>query len=273
MTHQEFQHLIAEKGQELFRPMPWRLAEPNGTFNAYKIVVSELMLQQTQVSRVMPKFEQFIGLFPDVGSLAAAPLAAVLMAWSGLGYNRRAKYLHEAAKQLAGRPEPWSLEVLLACKGVGPNTARAVVTYVYNQPEIFIETNIRTVFIYHFFSDDSKVNDAQIIALLTDAIDRKAPRQWYWALMDYGAYLKVSAGNAAAKSQSYKKQSKFAGSLRQIRGAVVLSLAKSPLKASAFAAFGTPETIQTVLDALCVEGLIHQSKGRYYLGAPTEVAV
>ena len=149
MTPDEFQQLIKHRGQELFRPMPWR-----EDTRPYYILVSELMLQQTQVDRVIPKFHQFIRQFPDQQSLTTAPLAQVLTVWQGLGYNRRAKYLQQAAQAVEERFSgqfPASQKELVSLPGVGPNTAGAILAYAFNQPAIFIETNIRTVYIHHFF--------------------------------------------------------------------------------------------------------------------------
>lgn len=98
------------------RDLPWRRPDSE---DPYKILVSEIMLQQTQVQRVIPKYHSFLERFPSVESLAEAPLATVLSEWSGLGYNRRGKYLHEAARVLVVKGAPWQLEDLVACKGIG----------------------------------------------------------------------------------------------------------------------------------------------------------
>ena len=143
MNTADFQELIWEKGRELYRDMPWR-----DDTRPYYVLVSELMLQQTQVDRVIPKFDAFITRFPDEAALAAASLADVLTLWSGLGYNRRAKYLHDAAKMIMAEFSgifPTTYDELVKLPGVGPNTAGAIMTYAYNQPVVFIETNVRTV--------------------------------------------------------------------------------------------------------------------------------
>ena len=148
-NRRQFQEYIRQRGYELYREMPWR-QDTRG----YYVLVSELMLQQTQVSRVLPKFTQFITLFPDEQTLARASLSEVLVVWQGLGYNRRARYLHEAARMIVERFEgifPKTEAELLRLPGVGKNTAGAILAYTYNQPAIFVETNIRTVFLHHFF--------------------------------------------------------------------------------------------------------------------------
>ena len=261
-----FTELVTRQGERLYRPMPWREPEPDGSFSAYKILVSEMMLQQTQVSRVIPKFTAFLALFPSVYDLADAPLADVLRAWSGLGYNRRARYLHEAAKQLAGAREPWSLELLTTCKGIGQNTAKAVRVYAYNAPEVFIETNIRSVYIHYFFPAVDQVNDAAILQVVTRTLDTTRPRAFYWALMDLGASLKATHGNAARRSAHYARQSSFEGSLRQIRGGVLKLLADTPRTLNELQPH-FDDRLTTVLDALESEGLIHKQADQYDLGA------
>ncbi len=253
-------------GRALYRDMPWRQPDSDGSFNAYNILVSEIMLQQTQVSRVVPKYAQFLQAYPNCASLARASLADVLMSWSGLGYNRRAKYLHQAAQYLANE-SLWGVETLVQCKGVGPNTAKAVVVYAYNEPRVFIETNIRTVFIHTVFSDSTAVPDADILSLLSGCMQYvESPRHWYWALMDLGAHIKATHGNTSQKSATYKVQSRFAGSLRQLRGAVMRSLMSQPMTPAELKVVLQDERLVLVLDALCSEGLIYDDSGKYYLG-------
>jgi A/G-specific adenine glycosylase len=202
--------------------LPWRK-----TKNPYRILVSEIMLQQTQVERVIPKYESFLKKFPSLASLANAPLGDVLREWQGLGYNRRAKMLHECAKVITKKYRgviPKSYEELVKLPGVGPYTAGAVMAFAYNQAVPIIETNIRTVFIHHFFHDDVDILDSQIVQLTVLFLDRENPREWYYALMDYGAHLKKTTGNQNTKSKHYTKQSTFKNSDRHIRGAVIKTL-------------------------------------------------
>lgn len=222
MVVEDFQQLLLDKGKELYRDMPWR-----EDTRPYYVLVSELMLQQTQVARVMPKFEAFIEKFPDEQSLAQASLAEVLKLWQGLGYNRRAKFLHAAAKQIVERGAfPDTLAELMKLAGVGKNTAGAMLAYSFNQPSIFVETNVRTVYIHHFFNDQFDVDDKEIIALLEQTIDHKKPREFYWALMDYGSWLKASGVRNVSSSKHYKKQSPLKGSLREARGMILKELTK-----------------------------------------------
>lgn len=203
--------------------LPWRK-----TKNPYRILVSEIMLQQTQVDRVLPKYRAFLKQFPTVQKLSEASLSEVLIAWQGLGYNRRAKMLHQCAQRVVLEHKgrfPRNFEALKALPGIGPYTAGAVCAFAYNTAVPLIETNVRTVFIHHFFHDDFEVPDTEILRLIAVTIDQTHPRQWYWALMDYGSYLKKTVGNKNTQSKHYTKQSKFQGSDRQIRGALLRLLA------------------------------------------------
>lgn len=227
MTEGEFQEYIWEKGRELYRSMPWR-----DDTRPYYILVSELMLQQTQVDRVIPKFNVFISRFPDEKSLAVAPLADVLTLWSGLGYNRRAKYLHDSAKKIMTEFKgsfPQSKADIISLPGVGPGTAGAIITYAFNQPVTFIETNIRTVYFHHFFEDGDKVSDAQLLPIIERTLAVDHPREFYWALMDYGAWLKKNGAGRITQSKHYKKQSPLKGSVRELRGLIVKQLASSDI--------------------------------------------
>ena len=222
MTHEQLRFHIWQQGRELYRDMPWR-RDTRG----YYVLVSELMLQQTQVSRVMSKFAQFIAAFPDESTLANAELADVLKLWQGLGYNRRAKFLLSAARMIAtdlGGRFPDTEPDLLRLPGVGKNTAGAILAYTFNQPSIFIETNIRTVLIHHLFADQDEVADVEIRLALEATLDREHPREFYWAMMDYGAHLKAQGIRTNARSKHYKKQSKLEGSVRQVRGQIIAAL-------------------------------------------------
>jgi len=258
----EFRRSILDFYEREGRDFPWR-----HTVNPYEILVSEIMLQQTQTERVLPKYLLWLERFPDVQTLAAAPLADVLALWSGLGYNRRARFLHEAAKRLSlplketGR-FPDTPEELDALPGIGPYTARAVCTFAFNKPEVFIETNIRSVYIFFFFPEAAglEVNDADLLYLIEKTLYRENPRLWYYALMDYGAALKKKVENPSRKSRHYTKQSRFEGSLRQARGAIIRSLVNS---ASGCALYDIarkeniePELLQKAASALAAEKII-----------------
>ncbi|HEY5806222.1 MAG TPA: hypothetical protein VIS56_02430 [Candidatus Saccharimonadales bacterium] len=247
--------------------LPWRLPESDGSFNPYKVLVSEVMLQQTQVARVIPKYNQFLERFPSLAVLAGASLGDVLRAWNGLGYNRRAKFLWECAKRITaeyGGILPQTSAELVKLPGIGVNTAGAVLAYAFNQPVIFVETNIRTVFIYHFFASQQGVHDKQILDLLAKTLPNN-PREWYWALMDYGTHLKQTVGNLNSLSKHYAKQSRFEGSKRQIRGHVLRLLGESPRTISELRAGISDERLSDVLADLAEEGFIAQTARTYQL--------
>lgn len=223
----------------------------------YKIVVSEIMLQQTQTGRVIAKFHEWMKKFPDFETLAKASVQQVLIAWQGLGYNRRGLALHEIAKKIISEHNgilPNDPDVLETFKGIGPNTAGSICAFAFNRSVTFIETNIRTVFIYEFFKDQKDIHDKQLLPLITATVDHENARAWYYALMDYGVYLKTVLKVSNKASKHYAKQSKFAGSKRQVRGAVVRVLSKMKTlsfeELSELVAVELPENKYTVNDVL-----------------------
>ena len=245
--------------------LPWRQPEPDGSFDPYKIVVSERMLQQTQVPRVIPKFLSFTQAYPSFAKLAVAPLADVLRQWSGLGYNRRAKFLLQTAQVVRSQHSgalPNDQQELMALPGIGTNTAGAIRAYAFNEPVVFIETNVRTVFIHHFFGDAEKVSDRELLPLIEASLPQDA-REWYWALMDYGTHIKQTVGNASKSSSSYTKQSRFEGSKRQVRGKVLKLLAEGPYTLAQLEQVINDERLEAVLAELQSEGFIEQV-GAYY---------
>lgn len=259
--------MIDEMKQRDFREIVWAYYRDHGrhdlpwraTTDPYAIMVSEVMLQQTQVVRVIPKYEAFLRRFPDVKALAVAPLGEVLRAWSGLGYNRRAKYLHQAARAITGS-FPETLDELVKLPGIGANTAGAILAYGFNQPVVFVETNIRTVYLHHFFADREAVADREILELVRQTLDREHPREFNWGLMDYGVHIKQTVGNQNQRSRSYAKQSAFAGSQRHVRGQVLRLLAKAPMSQTKLAKQIGDERLEVVLRDLIREGLIRKQK-------------
>jgi A/G-specific adenine glycosylase len=206
------------------RSFEWR-----NDITPYRIVVSEIMLQQTQTSRVREKFPQFLSVFPDFYSLSQATLLEVLQQWQGLGYNRRGKFLHEIAKKVViefGGTLPQDPIVLETFPGIGKNTAGSVCAFAFNLPVPFIETNIRRVYIHEFFQDSLEVHDKELMPLIEQTMSKENPREWYYALMDYGAYLKTQIPNPNRKSKHYTIQSKFEGSNRQVRSTILAFLLK-----------------------------------------------
>ena len=199
--------------------LPWRL-----TRDPYRIMVSEIMLQQTQVARVRTKYEEFLAAFPDVGALAGAQLQEVLAVWQGLGYNRRGMALKRAAEGIMesfGGIVPETLQELRTLPGIGPYTAGAIAAFAYERPEVFIETNIRTVFLHLFFHDQQGISDREILPLIEATLDRDAPREWYYALMDYGVIIKQETANPGRRSAHHVRQSPFKGSNREVRSRIL----------------------------------------------------
>ncbi len=256
------------------RTLPWR-----ETDNPYHILISEYMLQQTQADRVVPKYISFLKKFPKVTALASSTRKEVLTLWSGLGYNRRATALHDAAKILVAEHDsvvPENKETLLTLPGVGEYTAGAVLAFAYNRPVIIIETNIRTVLLHHCIQKKKEVADKTISVfvkrLLQNALERKvSPRIFYSAMMDYGAHLKSQGVRTNARSKHYTKQSKFDGSIRQARGAL-LRLFISTEKGISKKQLQTVqvERINEGLTGLLTEGVIEKRGKYYYLAKGTQ---
>lgn len=259
-----FQEVVWNYYHDHGRSLPWRNPEPDGSFNAYKILVSEIMLQQTQASRVIPKYQEFLNRFPTLSELGTVELADVLVLWNGLGYNRRAKFLWQIGQATNGQL-PSTLDELIRLPGIGHNTAAAIMAYAYNQPVVFIETNIRTVFIHHFFNDQIGISDKELMPYIESALDHEHPREWYWALMDYGVYIKSTIGNASRNSSHYAKQSKFEGSKRQIRGQIIRALANHACTAKELEQLVTDPRLSDVLQDLVNEQLVKKTGTNYSL--------
>lgn len=274
--------------------LPWR-----NTRDPYAILVSEIMLQQTQVSRVEGYYGKFLARFPDFAALAGAGTGELLAAWQGLGYNRRALALRRLAETVMrehGGKLPEDRALLARLPGIGKGTSGSLMAFAFNKPEIFIETNIRRAFIHHFFPRTRRgVTDAELERCIQETLDRAHPREWYWALMDYGAAL----GRAAAKTGSaragsvnpnrrsahYRKQSAFRGSDRELRGRILRYLLSERAKDTGIggsgidagrlaAAVGIPvggsdeaesDTLRRVLAQLAREGFITEKRNLIYI--------
>lgn len=212
------QHVTAFYEAKGRHDMEWR-----HTTDPYKIVVSEVMLQQTQVPRVAVIYPKFIERFPDFAALAAAEQADLLAAWQGMGYNRRALNLQKLAGVIVNEYNgtvPQDPAVLATLPGIGPATSCSIAAFAFNRPVVFIETNIRRVFIHYFFDDDTIVDDSELLPLVAAMLPENS-REWYWALMDLGTALKSSVKNPNQRSRHYTKQKTFEGSDRKIRGSVL----------------------------------------------------
>lgn len=235
ISQASFCALVWEEGQKAWRELPWR-----ATFDPYKILVSEVMLQQTQVARVLKKWPAFLAKFPTIDALSAADTSDVLNEWQGMGYNRRALALKRLADicsaNFAGAL-PQSYDGLLALPGVGPATAAGVCAFAYGQASVYIETNVRAVYLHHLYPEAPSVSDKTLAPLVRSCCPgfaskeiNPAPtsREWYYALLDYGACLKRSVGNASVRSAHYHKQSSFEGSHRQKRAMLLRIVLADP---------------------------------------------
>lgn len=219
-THEDqFIAKVWEEGARLYRDLPWR-----GIDDPYAVLVSEVMLQQTQVSRVEKYWDRFLKLFPTLDALASAETSLVLEAWQGLGYNRRALALKRCAEQCAEQYRgvlPDAYDELLVLPGIGKATAGGVLAFAYQKPVLYLETNVRTVFLHEFFPHEEEVSDRRIEPLVEQTCSKEDPRGWYYALLDYGAYLKSVLPNPSRRSRHHVIQSKFEGSRRQKRAEIV----------------------------------------------------
>jgi A/G-specific adenine glycosylase len=246
------------------RDLPWRR-----TRDPWSILVSEVMLQQTQVSRVAEHYGQFLARFPDPAALARSPLSDALALWQGLGYNRRCLGLHRAAAEIVARfggRVPRSVDALESLPGVGRYTARAVAAFAFGLPHAFIETNIRRAFIHWFFPGRRTVHDREILPLVERTMDHGRPGEWFNALMDYGVWLAGRVENPNRRSVHHVRQPAFEGSRRQLRGRVLALLVDGrPRRMTALAReLGTAERrLAPIVSALEAEGFLGQSRGCY----------
>ena len=265
-----FQQMVLSHYEQYGRDMAWR-----NTTDPYPILVSEIMLQQTQVERVTTKFPEFIHAFPDFAALAAAPLGNVLTVWQGMGYNRRAIALQKCAIRVMNEYEgilPADVAILATFPGIGRATASSIAAFAFNMPVVFIETNIRRVFIHFFFTGTNTVSDADLLPLVEKALYRNNPRIWYWALMDLGSALKKTVANPNRRSVHYTKQSPFEGSDRNIRGIIIRMLLAEPgIREKKFLGIRNddPARIKKILSALESEGFILRHNDWFFLpGGP-----
>ena len=271
---------ISEKDIQLFARTVWSFYNKQGRHDLvwrrktdpYSIVLSEIMLQQTQVARVEEYFKKWKKKFPNWKVLSQAKLSDVLLQWQGLGYNRRGKYVHDISKMVIreyGGVFPTEGGDLRALPGIGPYTQAAIEAFSFNERSILIETNIRTAVIYHFFKDRESVAEKEIEEVLLKCYRPgtkayKSPREWNWALMDYGSDLKKQVGNLNKKSKTYTKQSRFEGSRRQLRSGIlkfILEKKKVTFEQVVNASLRKEEKeIKALLVDLEQEGMIRKTK-------------
>tara|TARA_Y100000310_G_scaffold334233_1_gene413469 strand:+ start:4626 stop:5417 length:792 start_codon:yes stop_codon:yes gene_type:complete len=202
------------------RDLPWRK-----TSDPYKILVSEIMLQQTQVDRVIPKYLAFLKAFPSINALASAKTDDVLTLWSGLGYNARAIRLQKTAqvitKDFKGK-FPKDRDVLLTLPGVGPYTANAVLSFAFNLPFPCIDTNIRRILLHELQLPES-TSITKLYSIAESLIPKNKSCIWHNALMDYGSSV-LTAKKTGIKALT--KQSKFLHSRRWYRGQIMKIVVK-----------------------------------------------
>ena len=271
-----FRRRATERGRAVWRDLPWR-----HTDDPWAILVSEVMLQQTQVSRVEGKWEAWMESFPSARALADAPLEPVLALWQGLGYNRRALNLKRAAEIIAAEHAghvPADEAALLSLPGVGPATAAGVRAFAWGLAGVYLETNVRAVFIHEFFAGRERVTDAEIVPLVraTCPDDGPAVREWYWALLDWGARLKREGPNPTRRSGSHTVQSAFEGSHRQKRAWLLRRVLEAPCTTGELAAAladyeraagRTPPTfgeVAAIVEELAGEGFVECAEGVWH---------
>ena len=261
----KFQRTVWNFYRKHKRTLPWR-----ETADPYKILISEVMLQQTQADRVVPYYQKWIKRFPSFASLATASFSEIYPLWQGLGYNRRALGLQKLAQEVTARYSgklPEDIILLEKLPSIGPYTARAVSIFSRNRPIVCLETNIRRVFIHHFFERQEAVSDEEILPLLGEALPQKKSREWHWALMDYGAHLKGTVLNPNRRRKDYTVQSKFEGSVRQIRGMILKNLASgmmSKVQLAKSSGKASQEIVPT-LATLVKEGFLEYKNKKYSL--------
>lgn len=225
-TPRQFRSYIFSWWKKNARDLPWR-----HTSDPYAILVSEVMLQQTQVSRVLEKYDVFLGKYPTVFSLADAPASEIIRDWKGLGYNRRALYLHRSARIVVEKYKgifPKSETELLSIPGIGKYTARAILVFAFRHTVAMVDTNIRKI-ITHFFYDDRTQPESVIWETANRLVPKGKSWEWHQALMDYGALeLAKQTGKNPARSIRRKKTVPFNQTNRFLRGRILDALRVSP---------------------------------------------
>jgi A/G-specific adenine glycosylase len=267
----EFRKIIYHYYETAGRDLPWRL-----THDPYEILISEIMLQQTQVERVLTMYGPFLAQFPGFRDLAQAPLRDILAAWQGLGYNRRARALQGLAQRVMadfGGQLPADRRLLQSLPGIGAATAGALMSFAFEQPVVFVETNIRRVYLHFFYPEQDKVPDKQLFPLILLTMDALRARPWYYALMDYGAKLKKTIPNPNRRSALYTRQTAFSGSDREIRSLILRLFLTNPelSEKNVLARIASDATrIKKILQQLRRENFLHYDTGHYRLATGLE---
>ena len=220
---------------------------------------------------MLVKYPEFLAVFPTIKALAGASIKDVLTVWQGLGYNRRALLVKRAAEAIVKNHSgkfPRTRESLEALPGIGQSTAGALCAFAFNAGVPFIETNIRAVYLDTFFKDTDKIRDADLLPLIAKTIDTKNPREWFYALMDYGVHLKSTLPNPSRKSAHHSRQSVFKGSNRELRANILRYILEKPCTEKDiikhFIMAGKEQNqIQRNLTALKHEGFISCKRKRF----------
>jgi A/G-specific adenine glycosylase len=267
--------------------LPWRASR-----DPYRVLVSELMLQQTQVPRVIPKYNAFIAEFPTVRRLAVADRAAVLRHWQGLGYNNRAVRLHALARVVSERLDgvlPQEYDALRALPGIGPYTAGAIMSFAYDKPAPCVDVNIRRVLSRIAWRKSERPSQTAIDALALRAVTQApSPHDWHSALMDFGSAVCTARSPKCAScqvrplcaskgmrpdevaSREHARQPSFLGSIRWWRGQILKRVLEEPRGRAALlrSIRNRPSPAERArfaqaLGALEQEGLLRKRQGRY----------
>jgi len=263
-----FQTMILSWWEKNKRDFPWR-----HTYDPYKILVSEMMLQQTQAVRVVTKFAEFVTAFPSIQSLAQATPASVLRMWKGMGYNRRALYLHNTAKLVVDKYDgivPTNEHQLLDLPGLGTYTARAILVFAYKMDIAMVDTNIRQI-MTHFFFDDVSQSEKLIQSVADKLVPRGKSWDWHQALMDYGALKLHEDVFKGSKVRSIKKALPFKETKRYFRGRIIDHLREKTYRQTVLIdmlcrTYGKSNAFYvSLLKTLKKEGFIEQQRGRWML--------
>lgn len=257
-----FQKHVMEWWSKNARDLPWR-EDPS----PYHVLVSEVMLQQTQVSRVVPKYLEFLTDFPTLEALASADTKRLLQVWSGLGYNRRALWLRECAQQIVEKGEfPSRIDELRPLKGIGPYTSRSILIFAFNEDVAAVDTNIRRVLIASGFADEG-MTDKELQEVADALLPRGESRNWHNALMDYGSAVFTSSSTGISPRS---QQSCFSGSTREARGAILRILMNStPLGLEELASKldltgDQAACLESIIDGLVSDGFVEVTETMRY---------
>jgi A/G-specific adenine glycosylase len=249
LTIPGFQQFILNWYSNKARRLPWRM-----TLDPYSILVSEIMLQQTQVTRVIPKYCEFLSKFPSLDSLSFAPRSTIFQIWQGLGYWKRALNLQATCLQIYNDYNgqfPTKQSILEGMPGIGPYTSAAVTCFAFNRPVVFIDTNIRKVYRHFFFAGNPDVSDEILFPIARKALWHEDPRSWHYALFDYGSIvLRKKSGKI---SGNFSKTVPYKGSVRQLRSKIIHLILNSP---------------NQLISRIVLHQILDKMKSHYIDGAP-----